>query len=145
MLTITPVEAGDLPELARLYEELVAVEIDLAKMREIFARIAVNPSQVVLAAKDGQNRLVGSVMGVACDDIIGVCRPFLVIENMIVAQTCRGQGVGRKLMDGIEAWGRDRNCYFAMLTSMSHRKEAHRFYASLGYDSAVAKGFKKYL
>lgn len=144
-MTIAPVEADDLPELARLYEELVAVEIDLRKMREIYGKIAANPNQVVFAARDDHNRLVGSVMGVACDDIIGACRPFLVVENMIVSQNCRGQGVGRKLMEHIEAWGRERNCYFSMLTSMAHRKDAHKFYASMGYDPANVQGFKKYL
>lgn len=118
---------------------------DIKKLREVFAFIDSNPDYALIAAKDKQGNLLGSMLGIICCDVVGDCRPFMVIENVIVRSACRGQGVGRQLMKHIEAWGRQRGCYYAMLVSSASRKEAHQFYTSVGYGQTPVQGFKKYL
>ncbi len=46
---------------------------------------------ILLAAEDG-GRLVGSVMGVVCEELYGDGRPFLVVENLIVDKEQRRKG-----------------------------------------------------
>jgi GNAT superfamily N-acetyltransferase len=84
-------------------------------------------------------------MGVVCHDLVGECRPFMVIENVIVSRDCRRQDVGTALMQAMEKIARRRKCYYIMFVSKSRRKEAHRFYESLGYRLDAVQGFKKYL
>jgi len=73
------------------------------------------------------------------------CKPFMVIENVIVKSAWRGRGIGVRLMEAIEETGRQRECYFTMFVSGGHRKEAHQFYEAIGYDLDFVQGFKKYL
>ena len=144
MIAVTDVLRTDLDGLARLYEELVGKPTNLAKMQDNFVWMHSNPDYIILAAKD-EGRVVGSLMGVICHDLAGACRPFMVIENVIVAGSYRGTGVGKLLMQKIEEIAKDRDCYYTMFVSRGDRKDAHQFYASLGYSLDLVQGFKKYL
>ena len=104
--------------------------------------LAANPDARVLGARHG-GRLAGAACGFLCPDIVGACRPFLVVENVVVAPAWRLLGIGRLLMDALEAWGRERGCSYAILVSGPARREAHAFYAALGYEACA--GFKKRL
>ena len=145
MPTITPVCAADLEGLAVLYEELTGNKTNLLNMARIFDQIAGNNNYLLIGARDRKQRLVGSLMGILCMDIVGECRPFLVLENVIVSESYRRQGIGRKLIAYIENWARKHDCYYIMLVSLSRRKQAHDFYARLDYKPGVVQGYKKYL
>lgn len=144
LLTIKSATVEDLEQLAQLYKELMGEETDLCKMKENFKRMEANPNYFVLVAKE-DNMVVGSVMGIICLDLVYKCQPFMVIENVIVKSTSRGKGIGARLMKEIEEIGRNCECYYSMLVSGGHRKEAHQFYQAIGYDLDLVKGFKKFL
>jgi len=84
-------------------------------------------------------------MGIICHDLVGECRPLMVVENMIVSQDYRRRDMGNRLMQEIEKVARRRKCYYIMFVSKGERKEAHRFYESSGYRLDAVKEFKKYL
>lgn len=130
--------------MAQLYEELSGEETDRYNMKENFKLMESNPNYTVLIAKE-DNLVVGSVMGIICLDLVRKCDPFMVIENVIVRSTRRGKGIGKKLMEAIEKIGRTRKCYYTILVSGGHRKEAHQFYRAIGYDIDLVQGFRKYL
>lgn len=134
----------DLESLAQLYEELIGEQTDFRKMRENFILMESNPNYVVLTAKE-DHLVVGSVMGVICLDLVGKCKPFMVIENVVVTSAWRGRGIGAMLMEEIEGIGRKVNCYYTMFVSGGHRKDAHQFYEAIGYNLDFVQGFKKYL
>ena len=113
-------------------------------MKNNFKWMKNNSDYIILGAKEN-DVLIGSVMGVICRDLIGECRPFMVIENMIVASRHRGKGIGTMLMKHIEKIANDKNCYYITLVSNIKRKEAHRFYQTLDYKIDNVQGFKKYL
>jgi GNAT superfamily N-acetyltransferase len=71
-------------------------------------------------------------------------RPWAVVENVVVDEARRQQGIGRALLDEIDALTKAVGCYMVQLLSLNHRREAHSFYASLGY-APVARGFRHYL
>lgn len=144
MLTIQHAKDADLESLSKLYEELIGERTNLDKMNQNFRLMESNPNYIVLTAKE-DNSVIGSVMGIICLDLVGECKPFMVIENVVVKSAWRGRGIGAKLMEEIEEIGRERNCYYTMFVSGSHRKEAHQFYKAIGYDLDFVQGFKKYL
>ena len=144
MVTLQIALGDDLESLAQLYEELIDERTDLSKMKENFKLMEVNPNYVVLIAKE-DNSVVGSVMGIICLDLVGKCRPFMVIENVVVKSAYRGRGIGARLMEKIEEIGRKRKYYYTMFVSGGHRKKAHQFYKAVGYDLDLVQGFKKYL
>ncbi len=145
MITIEKITYEDLDDLANLYEELLGRKTNLSKFNENFDWINSNKDYILIGAKDDDENLVGSLLGIVCKDIAGDCKPFMVVENVIVKSGCRKMGIGKALMDFIENFARMRNCYFTMLVSAFRRKDAHKFYESIGYANDVVKGFKKYL
>ncbi len=144
MVTLQIASVEDLESLAQLYEELAGEQTDFCKMRENFKLMESNPNYVVLIAKES-NSVVDSVMGVICLDLVGKCKPFMVIDNVVVKSAWRGRGIGAMLMEEIEEVGRKRECYYTMFVSGGHRKEAHQFYEAIGYDLDFVQGFKKFL
>lgn len=145
MITIEEITYDDLGELVNLYEELLERKTNLQKFNENFDWINLNRNYILIGAKDDNKNLVGSLLGIICHDLGGECRPFIVVENVVVKNDYRGMGIGKKLMSYIEDFARMRNCYFTMLVSAYKRKDAHKFYESIGYDNDVVKGYKKYL
>lgn len=145
MITIGKITYDDLDDLAILYEELSGTKTNLQKFNKNFDWINSNKDYLLIGAKDDNGNLVGSLLGIVCQDLVGECKPFLVIENVIVKSGCRKMGIGKELMNFIEEFARTRNCYFTMLVSAFSRKNAHKFYESIGYAKDVVRGFKKYL
>jgi GNAT superfamily N-acetyltransferase len=144
MIEIISIEENDLRGLVPLFEELSYVNCNFDKMLSNFRWIAQNENYVILGAKY-KGKIVGSLMGIICHDLVGECKPFMVIENVIVTSAFRGLGIGKKLMIEIERIGKEKNCYYTMFVSGSKRKDAHKFYESLGYGIDDVQGFKKYL
>ena len=97
MISIQPVTVDKLDELARLYRELAGTDTPVRKMRKSFKWMQSNPYYIVLGAR-WKGILVGSLMGIICHDLVGECRPFMVLENMIVSQYYRRRDIGNRLM-----------------------------------------------
>ncbi len=144
MTVISDIEESDLIELSELLEELSGNKTDRDKMFQTFSIMTGNNDYILLGARI-DDKLAGSLMGIICQDLAGDCRPFMVIENVIVAKEYRGRGIGRSLMSAIESTAIKRNCYYSMFVSGSIRTDAHKFYESIGYENDIVKGFKKYL
>jgi GNAT superfamily N-acetyltransferase len=144
MIEIKRIEKNDLNDLSLLFEELSGKKTDFEIMIKNFEWINKNEDYIVLGAHYN-GKLVGSLMGIICHDLVGECKPFMVIENVIVSINLRGKGIGKKLMNEIERIGKEKNCYYTMFVSGSQRKDAHKFYESLGYKLDEVQGFKKYL
>jgi len=136
------IERADLPQLARLFEALSGLPTPLARLETAFAGMAAHPDYHLVGVRDG-SFLAGAALGIVCLDCVGGCRPFLVVENLIVAETHRRRGVGRRLLGELERRGRERDCFYVMLVSGRDRGPAHAFYAAMGYGAGA--GFKKRL
>jgi GNAT superfamily N-acetyltransferase len=59
--------------------------------------------------------------------------PVVALGGLVVDEACRGQGIGRRLMEQAEIWGREHHCEAVYLKTNMIRHEAHAFYESLGY------------
>jgi GNAT superfamily N-acetyltransferase len=68
------------------------------------------------------------------------------IGGLVVDESARRLGVGRKLMNAVEEWARFKECVVAGLRSNSKRVEAHKFYQDIGYEKVKEQyRFSKYL
>jgi ribosomal protein S18 acetylase RimI-like enzyme len=62
-----------------------------------------------------------------------VPRTYLNIDNLVVAQEFRRQGVGSALMEHIQHWSEERGIEQIQLNVWDFNKAAHEFYKNLGY------------
>lgn len=135
---------GDVAGLDQVMQVISDGPGEPEKMRELIAHITKDDQKYLLVAEDmDSGRIVGSLYGLAFEDICGDGSPILLVENVAVLAECQGMGVGRMMFEEIERWGREQGCHYEMLVSGMNRKGAHQFYGALGFDEV--KGFKKYL
>ncbi len=57
----------------------------------------------------------------------------VVIGGLVVRETARGRGVGKKLCEEVEHWARTRGFMKVRVRSQIKREDAHRFYLRDGY------------
>ncbi len=143
-MEIKNLSEDDLPSLAKLYELFRNEQSSVEKMQSTFVRLRDNPNYILLAAKQ-DGRLIGSVMGVVCDELYGECKPFMVVEDVVVDNNHRRKGAGSLMMKELERRAIEKCCTYIILITEQARKTAHAFYKSLGFDGDVYKGFKKRL
>lgn len=134
----------DIPQLAQLYKQFWDEESCVESMYIKFRQFREHGSHILICAVDDK-QLIGSVMGVICGELYGDCKPFLVLENMIVDKEYRNQGVGKALISELEKVAADKDCTQIILVTESNRSDACEFYESVGYNPNSHKGFKKKL
>ncbi|NBO19308.1 MAG: GNAT family N-acetyltransferase [Proteobacteria bacterium] len=90
-------------------------------------------------------RCVGAFAGVQLVGVMGFwvgtrfwCRKYIDLDNVVVDEKQRSRGIGKKLLDWVEAEGRRQGCRMAVLDSYTTAHRAHRFYYREGY---VALGY----
>ena len=135
---------SDIVRFCELMDQLSQRAQDAQLLKKRIADMNARDDAVLLVAEDADRGvLCGSLLAVACGDFCGSCAPFMLIENVVTHSDYRRQGVGRRLFEEIERWGRERNVRYGILCSANTRSAAHEFYPAIGYEEI--KGFKKYL
>lgn len=127
---------ADLPEVLRL---LAQPDMDdgavlpLAEAERVFERMARYPDyRMIVALRDG--RIVGSFALLIMDNLGHLGAPSGVIEDVVVAPDCQGQGVGRAMMQHALRLCGEKGCYKVALSSNLTRTRAHAFYESLAFE-----------
>ncbi|MDP4086240.1 MAG: GNAT family N-acetyltransferase [Bacillota bacterium] len=134
----------DIPQLEQLYSQFWGEESCIESMKKQFNKLHKKDSHIFLSAIEN-TKLIGSVMGVICEELYGDCKPFLVLENMIVDKSFRNKGIGKALISELEKVATKRGCSQVILVTERNRVEAVKFYESAGYSSQTHLGFKKKL
>lgn len=81
-------------------------------------------------------------MGIVCRELYGDCRPFLVVENMIINKQHQRKGIGHLLLLELEKYAKIQNCTQMILVTEKDRLDACGFYEKYGF-SKNNKGYKK--
>jgi GNAT superfamily N-acetyltransferase len=149
-ITIRRAVDADLPVLLALYAELHPD--DVPPPPEAAAKIWRQ-----IEEQSGRSVLVAMLGGVGLDEIVAGTadctvlpnltrggRPFMLVENVVVAQVYRRLGVGRALLAAAVTDANGAGCYKVQLLSRDTRSAAHAFYEALGF-RAVAQGYRRYL
>lgn len=117
---------------------------DLERMARQIRHLQEDPQKYLLVAEDTSTGVIcGSLLGVVFEDICQDGRPILLVENVAVLENYQGKGVGKRMFQEVERWGKEMDCHYEILVSGMERTGAHGFYKALGF--VEAKGFKKYL
>ncbi len=141
---IRPATEADLPAILALYGELNPTDPPLAAGHAlaVWRRIEGSPGRTILLAEvDGA--AAGTVDCAIHQNLTRGGRPFMVIENVVVAQSHRRQGVGSRIFEAVIELAIREDCYKVQLISRSDRVAAHAFYESCGL-KAVAEGYRRY-
>ena len=138
MVTIEKLKKEDIPELLELYKTLIPFETSLDRSLEAYKEMLLDENYFLFVAKDN-NEVVGSALGICC---MGLAVPFLVIEDVIVKDGNRGKGIGRRIMESLDEFAKNKSCTYAILVSSAFRKGAHQFYEKAGFIDSVI-GFRK--
>jgi len=133
----------DVSQLSTLYQQFWNELSDVNKMREQFVKIKGSNTHILLSAVE-DNKLIGSVMGIICEELYGECKPFLLVENMIVDKYSRRKGIGSALLTELEKLAREKDCTQIILVTESDRFDACGFYEAYGFQQNN-KGYKKKL
>ena len=142
-MTVKKLSIDEIPELLKLYEELLPDDVrnDAQISRKIYEAVVKDDNYLILVAKDN-DVLMGTAMGVCCKTLALAGKNFLVVEDVVVAQSSKGKGVGRRLLEALDRFAAEKNCAYAILCSSAFRKGAHAFYEKMGYTDDV-RGFRK--
>lgn len=95
------------------------------------------------------------IVAVEDDDVVGVLtselqeklhreRLQLFIEDLIVEESKRNNGIGKALIENAINYAKDNNCEVVELTSYKDNIKAHKFYENNGFINHSIK-FKMYL
>jgi GNAT superfamily N-acetyltransferase len=128
--------AADLPLLADLLTELFALERDFHPDRDKQLR----GLQAILDCPEIGRlfvlRVDGSVAGMA-NALITVSTAeggrVLLLEDVIISNACRGQGLGRRLLDHVQAWARSQGMARVTLLADRENSPARDFYRRCGF------------
>ncbi|MES2947270.1 MAG: GNAT family N-acetyltransferase [Pseudomonadota bacterium] len=133
---------GDAPRIAELYRQLVDHPA-VAVLPERIASVSADPNTGLFVCEH-LGEVEGTAMVSLCADVMFGTQPFAVVENIVVNEQLRGQGLGAALLRHIEAFCLANDCSKIMLLSSSQREHAHRFFEHAGFVGSKKCGFIKY-
>ena len=141
-MTVREAVKEDLAKLLLLYQHLHNEEMpeSATDLERIWEKILENPLLVYFVVEiDGL--IVSSCNLAITSNLTRKGRPVGLIENVVTHADYRNRGLGKNVIQSAISYARRENCYKVMLLSGSDRKEAHKLYESLGFDSAKKVGF----
>jgi ribosomal protein S18 acetylase RimI-like enzyme len=143
---------ADEPRLRELYDVVDRFHVealpglfrpadDPGAVRDI-AGLIEDPDTLLLVAQVG-NGVVGFVgaklVEVGPDNPVFMPRRFVYVDDMAVLPESRRQGVGRALLDAVEAWARGRGIDRIELTVFEFNGGARRLYEGAGFETVLRR------
>lgn len=131
-MKIRPATAEDAPALAPLMAELgypTAPEEMVARLQALRGRA---DFATFVAEADGT---VAGMVGVTVSSSLYRSDLLGAIVALVVSSEFRGRGIAALLVDRGEQWLRDAGARRATVNPSTHRDDAHRLYARLGYEA----------
>jgi GNAT superfamily N-acetyltransferase len=129
-LTIRDAQRGDSESIAQLLDQL-GYPADPAAVESRLERLRIVGDRVVVAEVDGR---VAGLAQLHVSPSLEFDRPAAKLAALVVDETRRGKGVGRALVETMEARARARGCVLLFLTTAEHREGAHAFYRRIGLE-----------
>jgi GNAT superfamily N-acetyltransferase len=125
-------ELGDADEVAGLAAALaMSFEFSAARFRENYPALLAADGACLLLAVSGQES-VGYLLGFRHLTFYAN-GPVGWVEEIVVRDQDRGQGIGRVLMDAFERWAAAQGCALVALAT----RRAGPFYRALGYEESA--------
>lgn len=97
-----------------------------------------NPALIAL-----ENKLAIGLIALHIAPMLFYPQPLARITTLVVIPNWRRRGVGRALVKAAENLSTKAGCDTIELTTGNHRKDAHAFYSSLGYENLAQRMEKR--
>jgi GNAT superfamily N-acetyltransferase len=140
-ITIRPAESVDAEDLTRIISQLPYLSINqqnpeprrLALIRRQLKRAMQDPQSHIFVAHQPDRGVVGFVsLHIEPYLIVGGNSGF--VSELFIDETCRGQGVGQRLLAAAQDKARELDCVRVMLINAKKRESYRRgFYAKNGW------------
>jgi GNAT superfamily N-acetyltransferase len=127
--------SGDLPAIMLMIAQMdldSGTQLSLPEAEEIFIRVSTYANhEVYVATVDTE--VIGTFVLLIMHHLSHHGARSLIIDDVVVRDDWRSQGVGRTMMDYAVRRGKALGCYKFMLSSGIRRERAHAFYEDLGF------------
>lgn len=147
MALIRPARQQDVEQLVGLLHSLFTIEEDFCadtgkQHRGLELMLRDERSHILVAEADGQ--VVGMCTGQV---VISTAEggPAILVEDMVVAENFRGQGLGRALLDGLIAWGQEQGATRMQLLADCTNQPALDYYRHLGWQQTALHCWRLYI
>lgn len=147
MALIRPAQQQDVEQLVGLLHTLFSIEEDFSadtgkQRRGLELMLAGAQSQVLVAEADGQ--VVGLCTGQV---VISTAEggAAILVEDMVVAEGYRGQGIGRLLLSGLIDWARGLGATRMQLLADENNQPALDYYRHLGWQQTALHCWRLYI
>ena len=139
-IRIEPAIVAD-EELVEAFQRLLPLLSKSATPLEAYdlESIVASPATTLFVARDGENQIVGTLMLVLFRSPSGA-RGW--IEDVIVDEEARGNGVGEALVDAAIDLARRSNARTLDLTSNPTREAANRLYVRCGFEQRTTNVYR---
>jgi GNAT superfamily N-acetyltransferase len=143
---IRAAEERDLEALIGLLQALFSIEADFRpdpdRQRRGLARLLTEPARAAVLVAERRGAVVGMVTAqLVVSTSEGGASAW--VEDLVVAEAERGRGIGRRLLDAIEAWARAEGATRLQLLADRENATALAFYARLGWRSTRLIGLRR--
>lgn len=134
--TVREAGMGDLESMVELLGELFRLEADFVpdprtQRRGLSLMLRPDPDRKVLVAEES-----GETVGMATAQLVistAEGGPSALVEDVVIRPEMRGQGLGRALLHGLEAWAAGRGATRMQLLCDRDNAPARDFYAACGW------------
>ncbi len=105
---------------------------------ELIPGLRKHPTSLIFLAFDGEESVGIAVCFLGFSTF--AARPLINIHDLAVIPAYRGQGMGRRLLERVEAKGRELGCCKLTLEVRDDNRPAQRLYEKVGFNNGAAAG-----
>ena len=134
-ISIRKAEKSDLEDILILYSQPDMDNGKVLSIKEaesIFERMKNYPDYNVYVA-EYDNKIVGTFALAIMDNLANMGARSGLIEDVVVAASLHGKGIGKEMMEQAIKVCKGKGCYKVSLSSNLKRENAHRFYEGIGF------------
>jgi GNAT superfamily N-acetyltransferase len=146
-IQIEPAQLADIEALVGLLNVLFSIEQDFspnetAQRQGLRLLLNIPERAHIFVARDNQSGVVGMVSAqLVISSAMGA--PSVWIEDMVIDEPFRGQGIGKKLLERATAWAKEKGAKRVQLIADADNQAALDFYKHLDWEPTRLFAWKK--
>jgi len=140
MVAVRAVDHRDAADVQGLLNDL-GYPMSLDEVHSRLRALDAERSTKVLVAEGG-DRVIGLAV-IHWFELLEKPGPFARLLALVVSNRARGTGVGRRLVEAVEAVARRAGCLGMEVTTAAHREQAQGFYEGMGFSTGESRYYRK--